>query len=339
MRRYFAKSAAASVAAIRQMVVYSQQSPVLIANQASRNSDSNMWIEEWELPRLGLAVNPQDNIPTSVTITKQLELFNADLLESPLDVIEAPQHFSYATRKPYGTKLQLELSDRAMKSSFVSKAWLSRGSIKKDGLSLKQNARPAIVLTSGAVRLFHVSQLVGAVDQLAYWPVSGGTRRFYAKESEQFNALSQSVIDNQFSSALFFSTKQLETLQLHVKQDATAIQLASTGNANNQFAFFNVDQLVGPEEALVSLNRVEPSVDSFLLTGEAIQLTALLPKHFQSKYWISARDCQMYKFQIKPEELNNGVVLSASRNSTHLFNVDQLVNPEQGFQKAGLVTR
>lgn len=324
--------------AARQMVVYSQQSPILTSNQASRGAASNIWIEDWEINRLNLTVNPKDASTTSVTIKKQLELFNGDMLEQPLDIVESPQHFSYATRKPYGNKLQMELADRAVKNGFVSKAWISRGSIKKDNLKLKQNARPVVVLTVGAVKLYHQSQLEGDVS-LTYWPVSGGTRRLYNKMSEQFNLLQQFTQENEFSSALFFTTKQMEQLNLKPREGVSPLIVASSANASNQFAYFNVEQLVDPEVVLSSLNRQPVNVDSFLMTGEPITMTSLLPKEYDCKYWISARDCQLYSFTVKTEELNNGVILSASRNNTHVFNVDQLENPDAGYAQAGLVSR
>ena len=91
--RRVAVPTAATAPALRTIVVFSQQHHILESNQKARNSPSNVWIEDWEVDRLGM--KPEAGaLPTQLVLDKQLELFNFDQLLSPPEVMEAPKHSS-----------------------------------------------------------------------------------------------------------------------------------------------------------------------------------------------------------------------------------------------------
>lgn len=334
MRRA-ALSSCASVIAIntlRTMFVFSEQSPILRANQKQLNSDLNVWIEDWEVRRL--KINIKNDAPTSLSIEKALELYNFNDFTNPPDQMEIPVHTSYSTMKPYGRKLQLELSNVALKKGFTSKMWMPVGAARKSGTDIKAGARSTIVLTGGLVKVYHVSQLENP-DQLARWPISGGSRRPYGQSSEQFRHLSQAVALNAYKSGLFFTKKQAEILKLTPAAGQVPCTVSIPADTRNAVMYFNVDQLECPEAALQLLNRSEPDVPSFLMSGEPVKNTTVLPTTFKSKYWLSERDAQLYAFNIKAGEERRGTILSQRMNTMEMFNAEQMTDVEQAFKVAG----
>ncbi|CUF99171.1 mitochondrial RNA-binding protein, putative [Bodo saltans] len=321
-----------TVTATRNMFVFSQQSKILTDNQKALNSDSNVWIEDWEVKRSN--INVLKNAPTTVSLEKALELYNFNDLENPPDQLEMPVHTSYSTSKPYGRKLQLELSDRAVKQSYSSKLWIPVGQARKQGLALRQGARPTVVLTGGSVVLHHTSNLENG-EVLQRSPVSGGSRRVYQQSSRQYQVLSEAVAINSYQTGLFFTKKQYQVFGLTPIDNTTPVSISIPNDKSGGLTYYNLDQLLLPQVALESLNRTEPSEPSFLLSGEPVRNKENLPQ-FSSNYWLSSRDAQMYHFDIKPSELSKGVILASRTNTIEMWNAEQFTDPNAAFSKAGL---
>lgn len=319
-------------AAQRTMYVYSQQSKILQDNQSKFGSDSNVWLEDWEVKRSNVKI--LQDAPTTVSIEKSLELYNFSDLENPPEAMEMPVHTSFASAKPYGRKLQLELSDRAMKKGFHSKYWIPVGMVRKQNLTLRFGSRPTVVLSGGMVKLYHVSQLDQG-EQLARTPVSGGSRRPYMPTSVQHQVLSEAVALNNYATGLFFTKKQAESLQLAPAANATPVAVDIPMDAKGALVYYNLDQLELPEAALESLNRTEPDVPSFLLSGEPVRNVASLPTGFSSNFWLSSRDAQMYQFSIKPDEVKKGVSLASRTNQIEMFHAEQMVDVDDAYRRAG----
>lgn len=329
----------AATAAIQQrnLVVFSQQHHVLESNQKARGSPSNVWIEDWELDRLEM--KPEEGaVPTQLLLDKQLELYNFDQLISPPEVMEAPKHSSYFSRKMYGEKLQFELNDRAQKHGFQSKWWITRSQSFKDNLQFKNNARGSIILTKGQMKLFHSSQIVGG-DALMTYPVSGGSRKLYSRRGEAYQVLRDHINGNGFNSGLYFTCRQLEFFKLAVQPNQPPVmQDVSSGE---RYLIYNVDQLEDPNVALKTLQRSPVSLPTFLLSGDPIQhdSTKKFPKHFKSNYWLTGRDAELYQWPIKDAEKRKGIPFNTGGTQSlqiELYNVEQLSNPEEAFAKAGL---
>jgi hypothetical protein len=317
---------------MRNMFVFSQQSKILSDNQKSLGSDSNVWVEDWEVKRSNIKV--LKNAPTTVSLEKALELYNFNDLENPPDQLEMPVHTSYSTSKPYGRKLQLELSDCAAKKSFSSKLWIPVGQVRKQGLIVRQGARPTVVLTGGSVIVHHTSNLEnGEVVQRS--PVSGGSRRIYQQTSRQYQVLSEAVAINGYSTGLFFTKKQFQAFGLTPLDNTTHVSVSIPNDKSGGLMYYNLEQLLLPQVALESLNRTEPSEPSFLLSGEPVRNKDNLPS-YSSNYWLSSRDAQMYHFEIKPTEVNKGVVLSSRTNTIDMWNAEQFTDPNAAFKNAGL---
>ncbi|KAG5478683.1 hypothetical protein LSCM1_06087 [Leishmania martiniquensis] len=333
---HVAVGAAVSTAG-RKIVVFSQQHHILESNQRARNSPSNVWVEDWEAERLGM--KPESGaLPTQLVLDKQLELYNFDQLLSPPEVMEAPKHSSYSSRKVYGERLQFELNDRAQRHSFQSKWWITRGQAYKENLQFKANARSSILLTKSQIKLFHSSQLSGG-DALQQYPVSGGSRRVYSKKGETYQILQDHIKSNDFNSGLYFTRRQMEFFKLTPLPDQLpVVQEASTGDRH---LIYNVDQLEDPHLALKTLQRAPVNVPTFLLSGEPImsENTRKFPKTFRSNYWLTGRDAELYQWPIKESEKRRGVPFSSGTSSSvqyELFNVEQLSNPDEAFARAGL---
>ncbi|KAG5504399.1 hypothetical protein JKF63_04850 [Porcisia hertigi] len=321
----------------RNIVVFSQQHHVLESNQRARNSPSNVWIEDWEAERIGIKPEP-GALPTQLVLDKQLELYNFDQLLSPPEVMEAPKHSSYSSRKVYGERLQFELNDRAQRHSYQSRWWITRGQAYKDNLQFKANARPSILLTKSQIKLFHSSQLSGG-DALQQYPVSGGTRRVYSKKGEVFQILQDHIKSNEFNSGLYFTRRQMEFFKLVPLPDQVpVVQETASGDRH---LIYNVDQLEDPHLALKTLQRAPVNLPTFLLSGEPIMSdnTKKFPKTFRSNYWLTGRDAELYQWPIKETEKRRGVPFSSGTSSPiqyELFNVEQLSNPDEAFARAGL---
>ncbi|ORC89213.1 mitochondrial RNA binding protein [Trypanosoma theileri] len=325
-----------TAAAVRTIVVFSQQHHILEGNQKARSSPSNVWIEDWEVEGHGLRPEPAA-VPTQLLLDKPLELFNFDQLLSPPEVMEAPKHSSYSSRKMYGEKLQFELNDRAQKHGFQSKWWLTRAQAMKNSLTFKGNARSSIILTKSSLKLYHSSQLIGG-ESLMTHPVSGGSRKLYSKKGEAFQVLSDNIRQNNFNSGLYFTNRQLEFFKLAVQPNQTPVVLDIS--SGERYLIYNVEQLEDPELALKTLDRSPVNIPTFLLSGEPIQHESMkkLPK-FKSNYWLSGRDAELYQWPIKDSEKKKGVPLRNEGSGTlqvELYNVEQLANPEEAFAKAGL---
>lgn len=329
--------AAAAVTARRTIVVFSQQHHILESNQKARGSPSNVWVEDWEVDRLGLT--PEEGaLPTQLLLDKQLELFNFDQIITPPEVMEAPRNSSYFSRKPYGEKLQFELNDRAQKHNFQSKWWITKSQAFKENLQLKNNARASVVLTKGNLKLFHTSQLTGG-EAMMQFPVSGGSRKPYNAKGEAFAVLQEHIKTNDFNSGLYFTRRQLDFFKLAVEPSAQPVlQEMSSGE---RYLIFNVDQLEDPSVALKTLQRSPVSVPTFLLSGEPIQHESAkkFPKTFKSNYWLTGRDAELYQWPIREAERRKGVAFQQGGSAPlqiELYNVEQLTNPEEAFAKAGL---
>lgn len=328
---------AAVAAAARTMVVFSQQHHILESNQKARNSPSNVWIEDWEVERLGMKPEP-GALPTQLLVDKQLELYNFDQLLSPPEVMEAPKHSSYISRKVYGERLQFELNDRAQRHSYLSKWWITRSQANKENLQFKTNTRSCIILTKSQIKLFHSSQLGGG-EALQQYPVSGGSRRLYSKRGDIFQILQDHIKSNDFNSGLYFTRRQLEFFKLSPLPDQIpVVQEASSGDRH---LIYNVDQLEDPHLALKTLQRAPVNVPTFLLSGEPIMSEASkkFPKTFRSNYWLTGRDAELYQWPIKDSEKRRGVPFSSGNSAPvqyEMFNVEQLSNPDEAFARAGL---
>ncbi|AAZ13041.1 mitochondrial RNA binding protein [Trypanosoma equiperdum] len=324
------------VGAVRTIVVFSQQHHILESNQKARSSPSNVWIEDWEAESYGLTPEP-GAVSTQLLLDKPLELYNFDQLLSPPEVMEAPKHSSYSSRKVYGEKLQFELNDRAQKHGFHSKWWLTRTQAVKNALTFKNNARSSIILSKSSLRLYHSSQLVGG-EALMTHPVSGGSRKLYSRKGDAYQVLCEHIRQNAFNSGLYFTRRQLEFFKLAVQPSQAPVMMdVSSGE---RFLIFNVEQLEDPEVALRTLDRSPVSIPTFLLSGEPMQHEGVkrLPR-FKSNYWLSGRDAELYQWPIKESEKKRGVTLKNEGSASlqvELFNVEQLANPEEAFAKAGL---
>lgn len=327
----------ASANAVRHIVVFSQQHHILESNQKARSSPSNVWIEDWEAERLDLRPEPKAT-PTQLVLDKQLELFNFDLLLAPPEVMEAPRHSSYSSRKVYGEKIQFELNDRAQKYNFQSKWWITRSQAYRENLQFKTNAKGSILLTRSTVKLYHSSQLLDG-EQLVLHPVSGGSRKLYSKKGESYNIMVDHIKTNGFNSGLYFTRRQLEFFKLAVQPNQVpVVQEISSGE---RYLIYNVDQLEEPEVALQTLQRSPVHVPTFLLSGEPIppENARKFPKSFKSQYWLTGRDAELYQWPIKEAQRKKGVPYNVGQSSQiqlELFNVEQLTNPEEAFAKAGL---
>lgn len=332
-----ATALATTATATRNIVVYSQQHHILESNQKARSSPSNVWIEDWEAERLDLRPEP-NSTPTQLVLDKQLELYNFDQLLAPPEVMEAPRHSSYSSRKVYGEKLQFELNDRVQKFNYQSKWWITRGQAYRENLQFKANAKASILLTRSTVKLFHSSQLLDG-DTLLLHPVSGGSRKLYSKKGESYNILMDHIKTNGFNSGLYFTRRQLEFFKLAVQPNQVPVlQEISSGE---RFLIYNVDQLEEPDIALKTLQRSPVQVATYLLSGEPIATESArkFPKTFKSNYWLTGRDAELYQWPIKEKERKKGAPLTTGQNSQlqiELFNVEQLTNAEEAFAKAGL---
>lgn len=321
----------------RNIVVFSQQHHILESNQKARNSPSNVWVEDWEAERFNLKPEP-GAVPTQLVLDKQLELFNFDQLISPPEVMEAPKHSSYSSRKVYGEKLQFELNDRAQKHNFQSKWWITKAQAAKENLQFKSNARGNILLTRSQIRLFHSSQLIGG-DTLMQQPVSGGSRRLYSRKGDSYNSMREHMKANDFNSGLYFTRRQLEFFKLSIQPNQ--VPLMQEFSSGDRFLIYNVDQLEDPHLALKTLQRAPVQVPTFLLSGEAIQSenAKKFPRTFKSNYWLTGRDAELYQWPIRESEKRRGVPFNTGGSSSmqlELYNVEQLTNPEEAFAKAGL---
>jgi hypothetical protein len=321
-----------SATAVRTMFVYSEQSPVLQANQQRLKSDLNVWLEDWEVKRFNLTI--VQDAPTTLSLEKGLELYNFNDLVNPPEIMEMPVHTSYTTQKPYGRKLQMELSNAALKKSFTSKLWMPTGAARKNQVEIKAGARATVVLSGGSVKLYHVSQLADS-EVLARWPVSGGSRRPYGKNSEQYRQLSESIALNGYKSGLFFTKKQAEALNLTPAANNVPVTLSIPADTRNATIYFNLDQLECPQIALDTLNRSEPDVPSFLMSGEPLRKTDGLPSNFKSNYWLSARDASLYNFAIKAGQENKGHVLSQRVNTIEMYHAEQMSDIAAAYKVAG----
>lgn len=332
-----ASGCATTATARRSIVVYSQQHHVLESNQKARGSPSNIWIEDWELERNDLKLE-QGAVATQLLLDKQVELYNFDQLLAPPEVMEAPRHSSYGSRKVYGERLQFELNDRAQKHGYQSKWWLTRYQAQKENLQFKSNARSSVVLCKDLLKLFHSSQLIGG-ETLLQSPVSGGSRRLYSKRSEQHTLLRDHIKNNNFNSGLYFTRRQIDFFKLSV--NPSQMPVLQDINSGERFVIYNVDQLEDPQLALKTLQRSPVSMPTFLLSGEPIQSDSAkkFPTHFRSNYWLTGRDAELYQWPIKESEKRKGVPFHSSGAATmqiELYNVEQLNNPEEAFAKAGL---
>lgn len=329
MRRFLLSRTSTAAVQQRNMFVFSQQSKILQDNQKTLGSDSNVWLEEWEVSRSNIKI--VKNALTTISLDKSLEVYNFNDLENPPDQLEMPVHTSFATMKPYGRKLQLELADRAVKKNFNSKFWIPVGQVRKQNYTLRQGARPTVVLTGGTVKLHHTSCLENG-DALQRTPVSGGSRRQYAPTSRQFQVLSEAVALNNYATGLFYTKRQADALRLTPLPDAIPVSVDIPNDNNGGNAFFNLDQLELPKAALETLNRTEPDVPSFLLSGEPLRNPNNLKK-YSSNFWLSARDAEMYQFNIKAGE--KGISLSTRTNTLEMFHAEQMVDVEAAYRVAG----
>ena len=334
-------TAAVCTTSLRQMVVYSENSPVLENNQKARKSPYNAWIEEWELPRLSLVPLPNDSNPTVLMLDKILELYNMDCVQNPPEgLLEAPQHASWQTHKPYGQHLQFMLQGEAVKSNYTSKWWMTRNAARTQNFILKSNARIAKVATKGKVSVFHASQFA---DPLALQkaPVSGGSRKMYAAGGVTHAALVDAITLNSYRSGLFFTKKQLESFGLDVVPNSVPVVQPVTMSEN--FKFYNLDQFENPKAILEALGRSPVTAPTFLLSGDRINVP-IPPNSFSSMYYLSGRDAELYNFQVLASERGNGIALSEkalqrSEMAVEFFNVDQLQDPARGFTVAGSLAK
>ncbi|KAG8343587.1 hypothetical protein ERJ75_001062900 [Trypanosoma vivax] len=321
---------------VRTIVVFSQQHHILESNQKARSSPSNLWIEDWEIDYHGMIPEP-GAVSTQLILDKPLELFNFDQLLTPPEVMEAPKHSSYSSRKMYSEKLQFELNDRSQKHGFQSRWWLTRSQATKNGLAFKDNARSSIILTKISLRLYHTSQVVGG-DALMTHPVSGGSRKLYNKKGDAYNVLSEHIRQYAFNSGLYFTRRQLEFFKLAVQPNQAPVLLDVA--SGDRYLIYNVEQLVDPDVALRTLDRSPVSIPTFLLSGEPIRHEGMKrAARYKSNYWLSGRDAELYQWPIKESEKKRGIVLrneSSFPLQIELFNVEQLSNPEEAFAKAGL---
>jgi hypothetical protein len=195
------------------------------------------------------------------------------------------------------------------------------------------------VLIKGTVKLFHATQIEGGVEQLRHWPISGGSRKLYLQSGDPFKILHQAGQAKNYSSGLWFSKRQLDGLMLAAKSGEAPTLVPMSGGSID-YAIYNIEQLEDPEMAKAIFGgRAELGTPSFLVSGETIRAADKVPVgKYQSCYWISHNEAIMYELKIKPSELNNGIFLfSKTAQHTEMFNVDQLSDPQAGYQKAGLL--
>jgi hypothetical protein len=342
MRRCVNTSLIAAVgSSVRNMIVYSESNAVLTNNQKARGSQYNAWIEEWELPRLSLVPLATDPHPTVVVMDKCLELMNMSCVtNAPESLLEAPTHSSWQTHKPYGAALQFQLQNEAQTRGYTSKWWLTRQACKSQGLTLRSGTRDVKVSTKGKLSLFHASQFADPMV-VQHCPVSGVTRKTYAKNGDSYRLLRQAALDNNYSSGLFFSRRQLELYGLAPKSDA--VPVTHSVAMSETFKFFNLDQMENPEAICEALGRNPVNAPTFLLSGEPIRVP-VPPSNFKSNYYLSGRDAELYDFKILPSERTKGVLLtekSIARSEVvvELFNADQLTDVKRAFEVAGSLAK
>ncbi len=338
MRRFFSVSSlAVTSCAARKMICFSESNPVLTNNQKSRKSPYNVWIEEWELPRLGLVPLVNDAAPTVVVMDKILELVNMSCVTNPPEsLLEAPQHSSWQTHKPYGTNMQFQLQNEAQMRNYSSKWWLTRSACRTQGLMVKGQTRDARVITKGKLSLFHASQFADplAVQRI---PVSGSSRKTYSKSGASFAQMVKAEVDNNYSSGLWFTRKQAEAFGLLPLPSAVPLLQGVTMAEN--FKFYNLDQFQNPDSICEALGRAPVSEPTFLLSGERISV-GVPPNNFKSNYYLSGRDADLYNFPLIATEKGKGILLTEkqlqrSEMMIEFFNADQLVDPKRAFEVAG----
>lgn len=342
MRRASSAVSCATVATtgVRSMFLFSECNPVLMNNQAAFKSKSNIWIEDWELPRHQLTLKPDEN-PTIVLVDKRLELFNMSSVQiPPAGLLEPPTHSSFGSQKPYGQKLQFAMTNESQKCGYTSKWWLTKSAIVKNKMSLNHGAKDLQVLFKSNCKVFHASQLTDP-SAVAAIPVSGGTRKPYHSTGPSYLTLSAAVAAHNYSTGLFFTTKQLEALKLEVKPAQSPI--SQSVSPSTTFGFYNLDQMKNPEQILEALGRSPVSKPTFLMSGDTIS-NELPANKYTSNYWLSGRDAELYNFEIKDEETNKGIPLSDKMKAKgdvkiDMWNADQLVNPKLAFATAGTAIR
>lgn len=331
-------------------VYFSEQSPALAQASAALGLKSNIWVEDWFVnqPKNNLAPTKKAANPTKVTLWKSLELYNADQLikrdQTPASPeLNASVHSALVSQRPYGKNMAFDMDAIATKNNYTSKWWIPAGKtwgkasefVTRDA---KDNAHKFFI--TGAVTVFPLETLKGAQAYLDQ-PISGASRRFFKEDGDRANALKAFVKEHGFGSSLFFTDKQLQRAGIEVNPKATpcAVAAGDYGSSNPSYSCYNIEQLEGYENILVSLGRYgNPDKPVYLFSGTEVQSKAVhdAQSKYTQKYWVSARDAEENLWRLRSDD-ESPVSNSTVEFTNNFFNVEQLVKPVEGFSRAGLL--
>lgn len=331
-------------------VYFSEQSPVLTQAASALGLKSNVWVEDWFVnqPKNNLAPGKKAPNATKVTLWKSLELFNADQLikrdQSPAaPELNATVHSALLSQRPYGKSIAFDMEAIATKNGYNSKWWIPAGKtwgktsefVPRD---LKDNAHKFFI--TGSVNVFPLETLKGAQAFLDL-PISGATRRFFKDEGDRATALKAFAAEHGFKSGLFFTDKQLQRANIEVKPDATpcAVAAGDFGASNNNFACYNIEQLEGYENILLSLGRYgNPDKPVYMFSGMEVRSKAVQDAQakYTQNYWVTVRDVEENMWSLRSDD-ERPVSNSTVEFTNNFYNVEQLVNPVEGFARAGLL--
>lgn len=335
-----------STVAARQ-VYFSEQSPVLAQAAAALGLKSNVWVEDWLVnqPKNNLKPGKSAPNPSKVTLWKALELYNADQLlkrdqSSAAPEVNASVHSAVVSQRPYGKSMSFDMDAIAVKNNYESKWWIPAG--KTWGRNSEYVPRdfkdsPHRFFITGAVNVYPLETLEGS-QTLLQTPISGSSRRFFKEDGERAEALRAFVKSNGFSSYLFFTDKQLNRAGIEIKPDAVPAVIAS-GETSSNFAVYNIEQLAGYENILASIGRYgTPETPVYLFSGMEVKSKAVqdAQSKFTQRYWVSVRDVEENQWSLR-SDTERPTSSSTMEFTNNFINVEQLVNPAEGFARAGLL--
>eukprot|EP00744_Colponema_vietnamica_P006258 GILI01009101.1.p1 GENE.GILI01009101.1~~GILI01009101.1.p1 ORF type:complete len:345 (-),score=115.60 GILI01009101.1:212-1246(-) len=333
--------------AIFRQVYFTEQSPALVQAAAALGLKSNVWVEEWMLnqPANNLKPGKKAPNPSKVTLWKSLELYNADQLskrdQSPAaPEVNASAHSAVVSQRPYGKAMAFDMEAISVKNSYASKWWIPAGKTwgrSSEYLPRDSKEQPHKFFITGAVSLYPLETLEGSTTLLKT-PISGGTRRFFKEDGDRAEALRAFAKSNGFSSYLFFTDKQLNRAGIEIKPDAVPIAISS-GESTNNYSVYNIEQLAGYENILASIGRYgNPDAPVYLFSGMEVKSKSVqdAQKKFTQRYWVSHRDIEQNLWSLASES-ERPISSSSVEFANNFINVEQLVNPTEGFARAGLL--
>jgi hypothetical protein len=319
----------------RGICLHSVSAPVLAHNAKHRGFKSTIWVEdtdEYWFSKLNATVR-QGEAPTECPAPSRIELYNFDqLLKAPeVPTTDRFGNYSFKTKKRYSGKFDETLTQFAQQNKYDSKWWLSAAEVRKQNLRVKGYEQPCVQILNRTGKFYNADQFAKP-DLIQLQPFSGATGRAY--DTSVSSRLRQHAESIGASSCVYFTTNQLEKMQLHPVSGASPAEVESSSNID--LTLFALEDLEHPEQFMQILQRYPVTEPTNIITGQPLgesykaEAAKAVNKY---NYWVSKHDATARGFNLKANA--KGIAPPSEGRSWETFNAEQLMDPVAAYQKIG----